>query len=96
MGAEHVGGAGSLACMAGSTERKRITIDSALLDQARAAISPAASLPDAELVERALRLLIGRRALQASQDLSDLTEEQAIELANSELHAARRERSHAA
>lgn len=86
--------AGSLFDMAGST--KRITVDSTLLEQARAAINPAAPLPDAELVARALRLLIGRRALESSQDLSGLTEEQAIELANTELHAARRERRRAA
>lgn len=83
---------GSLDVMAGGKAVKRIDVDATLLDQTRQAMHPAVDAPDAEVVERALRLYVGRRAAEASQAISELTEEQAIELANSELHAMRRSR----
>jgi len=88
--------AGSLAHMAGARTVKRIDVDANLLDQTRQAMHPAADAPDAEVVERALRLYVGRRAAETSQAMSELTEDQAIELANSELHQMRRSRRRAA
>ncbi len=57
---------------------------------------PAAEAADAEVVEQALRFYLGRRALDASQAMSELTEEEAMQIANEELHAMRRERRSAA
>jgi len=82
--------------MASARTVKRIDVDAALLDQTRQAMHPAADAADAEVVERALRLYVGRRALEASQAISELTEDQAIELAEGELHAMRRDRRRAA
>jgi Arc/MetJ family transcription regulator len=71
---------------------KTIDIDAALLADTRDAMKPAASTEDAEVVERALRFYLGRRALETSRAMSDLTEEEAMRIANEELHAMRRER----
>jgi len=57
---------------------------------------PAAGAADAEVVERALRSYLGRRALDVSQAISQLSEEDALRIANEELHAMRRERRNAA
>lgn len=75
---------------------KQIDIDAALLEQTRKAMSPPPDAPDAEIVERALRTYLGRKALHEAQERSDLTEEQALDLAYGELHAMRRERRQAA
>lgn len=47
---------------------------------------------DSEVVEDALRGYLGMAALDAAQSLSALTEEEALELADAEVHAVRRER----
>jgi len=47
---------------------------------------------DSEVIEDALRAHLGIAALDDAQRLSTLDEDQALELANAELHAARRER----
>lgn len=78
--------------MASARTVKRIDIDAGLLAQARKAMHLHADAPDAEVVDRALRLYVGRRALETSQAMSTLTEEQAIEIANRELHEMRRGR----
>jgi hypothetical protein len=75
---------------------KRINIDAGLLADTRDAMKPSAEAPDAEVVERALRFYLGRRALETSQAMSELTEEEAMQIANEELHAMRRERRSAA
>lgn len=80
---------GSLDHMAAA---RQVQIDAGLLDQTRKAMSPPPDAPDAEIVERALRTYLGRNALHEAQDSSELTEEQALELAYSELHAARASR----
>lgn len=49
--------------------------------------------PDSRVVEDALRAHLGMAALDQSQKVSKLSEDEALELANSELHAARRERA---
>lgn len=63
-------------------------------DVARAAKVRAARLDkrDSQVVEDALRAHLGIAALDEAQRLSTLTEVEALELANAELHAARRER----
>jgi hypothetical protein len=79
-----------------ATGVKKVDVDAALLDEARDAMNPAADAGDAEVVERALRFYVGRRALDASQAMSTLSEEDALRVANEELHALRRERRNAA
>jgi hypothetical protein len=73
-----------------------IRIDAGLLADTRDAMKPSAEAQDAEVVERALRFYLGRRALETSQAMSELTEEEAMQIANEELHAMRRERRSAA
>jgi len=75
---------------------KMIDIDAGLLAGIRDAMKPSAEAQDAEMVERALRFYLGRRALETSQAMSELTEEEAMRIANKELHALRRERRSAA
>lgn len=62
---------------------------------ARAAKVRAARLDkrDSEVIEDALRAHLGMAALDEAQRLSTLSEDEALELANAEVHAARRERS---
>jgi hypothetical protein len=74
---------------------RTIVVDADLLAKARDAMTPA-SVEDAEVVERALRLYVGRRALETAQSLSELTEDEAMRIAYDELHAMRRERRGAA
>ncbi len=75
---------------------KTVDVDAGLLEEARSAMRPAAEAADAEVVERALRSYLGRRALDASQAMSELSEEDALRIANEELRAMRRERRSAA
>jgi len=73
-----------------------IDVDARLLEETRNAMKPSAEAADAEVVERALRSYVGRRALEVSQAMSGLSEEDAMRIANEELHAMRRERRSAA
>jgi hypothetical protein len=75
---------------------RTVDVDAALLEDARSAMKPSAEAADAEVVERALHSYLGRRALDASQAMSGLSEEDALRIANEELHAMRRERRSAA
>lgn len=75
---------------------KTVDVDAGLLEETRSAMRPAAEAADAEVVERALRSYLGHRALDASQAMSELSEEDALRIANEELHAMRRERRSAA
>jgi hypothetical protein len=75
---------------------KTIDVDAGLLEETRNAMKPAAEAADAEVVERALRSYLGRRALETSQAMSGLSEEDAMRIANEQLHAMRRERRSAA
>jgi len=52
-----------------------------LLAEARNAMKPAAEAADAEVVEQALRAYLGRRALDVSQAMSGLSEEEALRIA---------------
>lgn len=47
---------------------------------------------DSEVIEEALRQYLGLAALEEAQAISELSDDEAIELANAELHALRRER----
>lgn len=77
--------------MAEPADRVTVALDAAIVAETRAAIG-GASTSDAAVVEDALnRFLLGRLARQV-QGRSDLTEEEALELAMSEQRAARRER----
>lgn len=71
---------------------RQVQIDARLLDQTRRATSPSAEASDTETVERALRIYLGCKAMHEAQAMSDLTEEQALDLAYSELHAMRASR----
>jgi hypothetical protein len=75
---------------------RTIEVDADLLAKARDAMTSAAPVEDAEVVERALRLYVGRQALETAQSMSELTEEEAMRIAYEELHAMRRERRSAA
>lgn len=81
--------------MATSRVVKTIDVDAGLLGEARDAMKPSTEA-DAEVVERALRFYVGRCALETSQAMSGLSEEDAMRVANGELHAMRRERRSAA
>jgi len=59
-------------------------------------MKPSGEAADAEVVERAMRFYFGRRALETSQAMSGLSEDDAMRVANEELHATRRERRTAA
>jgi hypothetical protein len=63
-------------------------------DVARAAKVRAARTErrDSEVVEDALRVYLGIAALDQAQELSTLDEDEALELAYKELHAARHKR----
>jgi hypothetical protein len=69
---------------------KSVEVDAQLLAKARDVASPSASADDAEVVGLALRSYVGRAALEASQEMSEVTEEQALQIAYDELHALRR------
>lgn len=63
---------------------KTIDVDAGLLAETRDAMKPSAEAADTEVVERALRAYLGRRALDASQGLSGLSEQEALRIANEE------------
>lgn len=76
-----------------ATAKRKLTV---YLDRdvARAAKVRAARLEkrDSEVIEDALRAHLGIAALDQAQGLSTLDEDEALELANAEVHAARRQR----
>jgi hypothetical protein len=75
---------------------KTVDVDAGLLAETRDAMKSSGEAVDAEVIERALRAYLGRRALDASQAISELPEEDALRIANEELHAMRCERRSAA
>lgn len=76
----------------GSSGKTMVEVDAALLARLRGASPPtSAALTDAELLERAARRQLGLDALRKAQAMSTLTEE-AMGLADTELHAMRLER----
>ena len=77
-------------------DTKTIDVDAELLAETREAMKPAAGAADAEVAERAMRFYLGRRALEVSHAFGGLSEDEAMQIANDELHAMRRERRSAA
>jgi len=74
-------------------DKTTVEVDAALMARLReASVQAGTSLTDAELLERAARRQLGLEALHEAQAMSTLTEEEAMRVANDELHAARRER----
>ena len=82
--------------MATSRGLKTIDVDAALLAETRDAMKPSADAADSEVAERAMRFYLDRRALESSQAIGGLSEDEAMRIANEELHAMRRERRSAA
>jgi len=78
--------------MAAAENKVTVAIDASIVDRARAEFGESND-SDAAIVESALNALFLDRLLDATQARSDLTDEQAEELAYSEVHAARRERA---
>ncbi len=76
-----------------ATTKRKLTVYLAP-EVARAAKVRAARLDkrDSEVIEDALRAHLGIAALDEAQRLSTLDEDEALELANAEVHAVRRER----
>jgi hypothetical protein len=72
-------------------DTKTIDVDAELLAETREAMKP-----HAEVAERAMRFYLGRRALEVSHAIGGLSEEEAMRIANDELHTMRRERRSAA
>lgn len=76
-----------------ATAKRKLTV---YLDPeiARAAKVRAARLDkrDSEVIEDALRAHLGIAALDEAQRLSELSEDEALALANAEVHASRRQR----
>ena len=78
--------------MATSPDVKTIDVNAALLAETRDAMKPAADAADSEVAERAMRFFLGRPALENSQAIGGPSEDEAMRIANQELHAMRRER----
>jgi Arc/MetJ family transcription regulator len=77
--------------MATSRGVTTIDVDAALLAETRDAMKPSAGAADSEVAERAMRFYLGR-----AQAIGGLSEDEAMRIANEELHAMRRERRSAA
>jgi Arc/MetJ family transcription regulator len=74
-----------------SRSGKKVDLDADLLAAAHAATSEASN-GDSDVVNRALRLYVGRSAIATAQSMSELSEEEALRIVYEELHAMRRER----
>lgn len=68
-----------------------VALDKELVERARAR-SGAGTKPDADVIEEAVAVYLGIKALDEAQTESGLPEEEANRLAYEELHAMRRER----
>ncbi len=68
-----------------------VALDEELVQRARAR-SGAGARPDADVIEEAVAVYLGMKALDEAQAESGLPEEEANRLAYEELHAMRRER----
>lgn len=83
-------------CMSATTKKRKVTVyldpEVARATKVRAARS---DKRDSEVVEEALRSHLGMKALDEAQAMSTLGWEEAMDLANAELHAMRRKRGRA-
>lgn len=79
-------------------DRRTVTLalDEELVERARERSGHSAARDDAQVVEEALAVYIGMRALDDAQAESTLSEDEASRLAYAELDALRRERRGAA
>jgi len=77
--------------------RRTVTVqlDEDLVERARECSGRDAATDAAQVVEEALAVYLGMKALDEAQAESDLSEEEAAQLAYEELHALRRERRNA-
>ena len=82
---------GTVGCVPAADDKVTVALDASIVDRARAEFGEGGD-SDAAIVESALNALFLDRLLDATQARSDLTPEQADELAYSEVKAARRER----
>jgi len=71
-------------------ETRTVEVDAELLARAREAMGSRPDLSEAEVVEQALRLVVGRHAMATAQSMSRLTEDDAMSLAYEELDAMRK------
>jgi len=77
--------------MAARKDKVTVQLDAEMIDRARAALG-LDSASDTAVVERALNAYLLGRMLDVIQARSGLSEDEAMQLANEELHAMRRER----
>jgi hypothetical protein len=82
--------------MGATRDLTTIDVDAELLARTRDAMTSAAGAGDGEVAELAMRFFLGLRALDESQSISELSEDEALRVAYEELHAMRRERRSAA
>lgn len=82
--------------MAVSRRSVTVSLDEGLIERARRRSGQDASRDDAQVVEQALTVYVGMRALDEAQAESVLSEDEASQLAYEELDALRRERRGAA
>ena len=78
--------------MATARRTVTVTLDEDLVERARARAGGRRDKADAEVVEDALAVYLGMKALDEAQGESTLSEDEANRLAYEELHAMRRER----
>ena len=72
-----------------ATQTVTIPLDEVLVQRVRRAELTASSRNDAEAVERALAIYLGDRAVESAQAAGPLAEDDALQLAASELRAVR-------
>lgn len=77
--------------MAARKDKVTVQVDADMIDRARAELGLDAA-SDTAVVERALNAYLLGRLLDVTQARSGLSEDEANQLANEELHAMRRER----
>lgn len=82
--------------MAVSRRSVTVSLDEGLIERARQRSGQGARRDDAQVVEQALTVYVGMRALDEAQAESVLSEDEASQLAYEELDALRRERRGAA
>lgn len=83
-------------CMAVARRTVTVKLDEELVERARERSGRGAASDAAEVVEEALAVYLGMKALDEVQAESPLSEDEAMRIAYEELHAMRRERRGAA
>jgi hypothetical protein len=75
---------------------RAVDVDEELIEHTRDAMHRSGDVADADVIELALRTYVGRQALEVSQSMAELDEDEAMRVAVEETHAMRRERRGAA